>query len=97
MNKLVHNLYTIQLTESFDRIAVTEIYPQLLQAVLDQQRIQFDGSKVQRVTIAGVQLLISWVNTMEQTDGQMAWSAVSPYLRRQLVSYGLEDRLMLPK
>ena len=79
----------------FDKAAVTKLYPLLLQAVLDNQSVQFDAGEVKHITLAGIQLLLSWANTVAMLDKSMVWLTVSPSLQQYVSLLGLSERLAL--
>lgn len=69
---------------------------QLLSADFGEGDVMVDGSAVERVDTAGLQLLLAFVNDHEQKGRRVAWTDSSAELRRAAARLGLAESLRLP-
>jgi ABC-type transporter Mla MlaB component len=69
---------------------------QLIAAHFDDGDVLLDGSPVERIDTAGIQLLVAFFNRHQQQGKNVAWTAVSDELLRVSQRLGVTAHLNLP-
>lgn len=81
------------LAESIDITQVLEIRKRYSDSLVNAQDITLDGSKVQKVDAAGLQLLLSLFVTCQQKGIDVRWQNISDELVLAATVLGLESAL----
>lgn len=82
----------VELPVIFDLEGATELHDRLREA-LASTAIRVDGSRIQHVDLAGLQLLCAFVATAAARGASVSWTAVSPMLVTYVKRLGV-DRLI---
>lgn len=83
---------TFKLPESLNIAAAEAPYEQLSDSGYEQ-RIELDGSEVQLIDTAGIQLLLVLQKRIAHHGGAIVWNGVSDALRKSFDSIGLSGFL----
>jgi anti-anti-sigma regulatory factor len=79
---------------ALDRTVAGDLHARFLEA-LGGASITLDGSRVERVDVAGVQLLCALMIAAGQRGVQLGWTAVSPALSTCARLLGVRDMMRL--
>lgn len=75
---------------------VQDFYAELDQALHSESDVEIDGSNVERVDSAGIQLLLSFKKELEKHASQMQWVGASDSLRAAIEQLGVGNEFSLP-
>lgn len=86
---VLSNYFTIDMAQDF--------YAELDSALQSESDVEIDGSNVERVDSAGIQLLLSFKNEFEKHSSQIQWLGASDSLRATAEQLGVESELRFPE
>ena len=84
----------ILLSSTLDLLAAGPLHTQLCEALNDNRALELDGSKVDRVSTACLQLLVSAATTARRSGGSLVVKEPSPVLYQALLDLGFAKDLL---
>ncbi len=86
---------TVNCGEVLDISRVSELYAELDVILNQSSLIEMDVSKIERIDVAGIQLLISLRNKVKSSGHEVAWVEPSDNFLRSVRLIGLDGSLGL--
>ena len=86
---------TIELPSVLDISRVTEAKASLLEALDRGGEVVVDGSQVERIDAAGVQLLYAFVRELVRQDRDFCWQTPSEHLTSATACLGMQANLQM--
>ena len=86
---------TVNCGEVLDISRVSELYAELDVVLNENSLIEMDVSKIERIDVAGIQLLISFRNQVKSSGHDVNWIAPSENFLRSVSLVGLDGQLGL--
>ena len=85
----------VECGEMLDISRVSEFYAELKMVIEEEKPVELDGSKVERIDTAGLQLLVAFCQQLKTENRGMRWHEPSEALKRSAQLLGLMDELGL--
>jgi len=85
----------VECGEMLDISRVSEFYAELKMVLEDDKAIELDGSKIERIDTAGLQLLVTFCQQLKAKNRPVQWREPSEALQRSAQLVGLVDELGL--
>lgn len=86
---------TVNCGDTLDISRVSEFYTELEMVINEKKAIEFDASQIERIDIAGLQLLLSFHQKIESSGFNFRWINPSEHLLRSANLVGLDKPLGL--